>query len=817
MSKRKTMKFYQNLQIAVVLLTFFSCSLHGQEKQSIINGFVFNTENEPAEYSTVVLMNQDSVFMKGALSGPDGGFLFDKLGAGTYRIMIRNVEFNTYVSDPIRLSGRDRAELERIQLVTRLNDLEEVVIKGEKAMVEVHPDKMVVNVSASANAAGNNALELIGKSPGVVVDMDKNIVLQGKSGVQIYINGRPSRISGADLSSMLESMPSEEIESIELITNPSAKYDAEGTAGIINIIMKSNPNAGFNGRLLGNYSIGEKPRSGAGTSLNYSNDKINMFSSINLSDNVYYSTNYNTKQRGDYLLTANDASPTRNQGINFAAGMDYQLNQEHSLSLDARVLLNEQADNMESNTSIEDLTGMNDLEILVAEATENAQSNNMNANLNYAFKPNRSTSFSADVSYGIFSRENTTLQPNDYYNSDRSVLLRSVDSRFSTATDIDIFSVKTDFEKRLSRVTISAGAKYSYINTDNSLATYHMINDALVLDEDQSNDFSYLEKIAAAYGMVNARLNEKLSLNVGLRVENTSSLGQLLTANPGPEDVVPRNYTSLFPNVSLAYNDQENHALSVSVGRRITRPNYQNLNPFEWKTSELSSWRGNPFLEPNYIQNYQVSYSFRRKLVVSNTYSVTNNFFANVFLGDGEKGNVLGPQNLDKAINNGLSVSYPLTVAKWWQFSTFFQYNYESYGGDVEGAVIDVNANIFNFRIQNNLRLPLGFQMELTGYYTSPWIWRGSVNVDGYFRINTGLRRSFLDDKLMLQASVNDLFDTGSDYYYRSDYGGMIVDGVIFFDGRRFAVSASYNFGNQQLKARRSKSALDEELKRLSD
>jgi len=811
------MKFHQGAQIAVVLLIFFTGSLSGQEKQSIIRGFVFNTENEPAEYSTVVLMNQDSVFMKGTLSGSDGGFHFDRLGSGTYHIMIRNVEFNTYVTEPIEMSGTNRVDLESIQLESRLNDLEEVVIKGEKAMIEVHPDKMVVNVSASANAAGNNALELIGKSPGVVVDMDKNIVLQGKSGVQIYINGRPSRISGADLSNMLESMPSEEIESIELITNPSAKYDAEGTAGIINIIMKSNPGTGFNGMLQGNYSIGEKPRSGVGTSLNYSNKKINMFSSINLSDNVYFSRDYATKQRGDYLLTESDESPTRSQGINIAAGMDYQLTQEHSLSLDARVLLNAQTDNMTSNTDIEDLRGINDLEILVAEATEDVQSNNINANLNYAFKPNRSTSFSADVSYGVFSRENTTLQPNDYYNSDMSMLLRSVDSRFSTATDIDIFSVKTDFEKRLSSVTISAGAKYSYINTDNGLATYHMINDALVLDEDQSNDFSYLEKVAAAYGMVNARLNEKLSLNVGLRAENTSSLGELLSANPGPDDVVPRNYTSLFPNASLAYNDQENHALSLSVGRRITRPNYQNLNPFEWKTSELSSWRGNPFLEPNYIQNYQVSYSFKRKLVVSNTYSVTKNFFANVFLGDGEKGNVLGPQNLDKAINNGLSVSYPLTVAKWWEFSTFFQYNYENYGGNVEGAVIDVSANIFNFRLQNNLRLPLGFQVELTGYYTSPWIWRGSVNVDGYFRINTGLRRSFLDDRLMLQASVNDLFDTGSDYYYRSNYGGMIVDGVIFFDGRRFAVSASYNFGNQQLKSRRSKSALDEELKRLSD
>lgn len=811
------MKSHRTLKFTVLLLFIFTGFLQGQVNQSSIRGFVFDTENQPAQFSTVVLMDQDSVFMKGALSNSDGSFLFDNLGSGNYHIMIRNVEFNTHISELIEIIGTNHVELEHIQLEPRINDLEEVVIKGEKAMVEVHPDKMVVNVSASANAAGNNALELIGKSPGVVVDMNKNIVLQGKSGVQIYINGRPSRISGDDLSTMLESMSSEEIESLELITNPSARYDAEGTAGIINIIMKTNPGKGFNGRLQGNYSIGEKPRTGIGTSLNYSGSRINMFTSINLSDNTYYSRDYSSKQRGDYMLEENADSPTRVKGINLSAGMDYQFNREHSMSFDARVLLNEQTDNMRSHTSIEDISGINDLEILVSEATEDAQSQNINTNLNYTFKPNKSTSFSADVSYGIFLKDNITLQPNDYYNSDMNLLLRSVDSRFSTETDIDIFSVLADFEKSLGSLTITAGAKYSYINTDNRLATFDIVNDLPVQDVNQSNDFTYLEKVAAIYSMLDFRLNPKLNLSVGLRVENTSSLGELISANPGPDDVVPRNYTSLFPNISLAYNDQENHALSLSIGRRITRPNYQNLNPFEWKSSELSSWKGNPFLQPNYIENYQLSYSFRRKLVVSNTFSVTHNFFANVFLGDGEKGNVLGPQNLDKVTNNGLSVSYPLTVSKWWQFSTFLIYNYVNYGGNVEGAVIDLSANIFNARMQNNLRLPLGIQMEISGYYTTPWIWGGTVNVDGYLQINAGLRRSFFNDRLMFQASANDLFDTGSDYYYKSNYGGMIVDGVIFFDGRRFAVSASYSFGNQKVKTRRSKSALDEELKRLSE
>lgn len=803
--------------LAITWLVLSTINLDAQEKQSLITGSVLNPDNEPAEYSTVVLTNQDTVFMKGTLSGPDGNFIFNSLGAGTYHILVRNVEFDTWVSEPIVLNGADRAAFDAIRLEAKINDLEEVVIKGEKAMVEVHADKMVYNVSASANATGNNALELIEKSPGVVLDMDKNIILQGKSGVQIYINGRPSRISGTDLSNMLESMSSEEIESIELITNPSAKYDAEGTAGIINIIMKKSPNTGFNGSLRGNYSKGERSRSDAGTSLNYSNEKFNFFSSINVSENNYLMTDESVKEREKFILTEESYSPTDRQGLNVSAGMDYQLNNEHSIGVDARVLLGNRMGQDNSTTLIEDKSGILDTERLEAGSIEDGASSNINTNLNYSFKPNRSTSFSADVSYGRFSNGNYTQQPNSYFSEPGDVLLRTVDNEFDTQTDIDIFSAKADYERQINQITISAGAKYSYINTVNSLATYDIINDAPVLNEEQSNDFNYLEQVAAAYAIVNARLNPRITMNAGIRVENTASLGELVTANPGPEDVVPRNYTSLFPNLSISYNDQEKHALSLSFGRRITRPDYQNLNPFEWKTSELSAWRGNPFLEPNYIENYQVTYSFKRKLVISNTFSVTHNYFANVFLTDGEKGDVLGPQNMNKVLNNGLSVSYPLKVTKWWEFSTFFIYNNVSYSGDIKGTVIDLDANIFNFRIQNNLRLPLDIRMELSGHYTSPYIWGGTVNVDGYYRFNLGLRRSFFSDRLMLQASANDLFDTGSDYHYTSDYGGIIVDGLISFDGRRFAVSATYNFGNQKLQTRKRKSALEEELERISD
>ena len=301
-------------------------------------------------------------------------------------------------------------------------------------------------------------------------------------------------------------------------------------------------------------------------------------------------------------------------------------------------------------------------------------------------------------------------------------------------------------------------------------------------------------------------------------MENTSSLGELVSAKPTDDDVVARNYTSWFPNLSFSYDDQKNHGVSLSYGRRITRPNYQDLNPFETKLSEISSWKGNPFLEPNYISNYQVSYSFKRKLVISNNFSVTKDFFATIFEVVDDKSTILIPRNMENVYNNGLSASYSHRPFEWWNFTSFFIYNYEKYDGDLNGTVIDLETHKTNFRIQNNFNLPKEIRFEVSYFYSSPWIWRGSVNVQAFHRLDLGLKREFFSNRLLLQLTANDLLNTSSDFAYNSDYGGMIVDGVISFDNQRFGISATYKLGNQKLKSlRRKNSAIDEELKRIAE
>ena len=807
----------RNLHIPLIFLTLsISFNSYGQTNTGKIEGYVYNPDKEPAAFSTVVLMNKDSIFMNGTLSGEKGDYSFDKLKSGDYYIMVRNVEFKTYVSDLISLREEQVYSLGNIELKTRLNDLEEIVIKGEKAMVEVHADKMVYNVSASVNSTGKSALDLLSTSPGVRVDMDNNIILQGKSGVQIYINGRPSRISGSDLANMLEGMRSEDIEAIEIISNPSSKYDAEGTGGVINILMKKELSTGFNGTVNGSYSKGVKPRKSVGTNLNFSGNKLNVFSSLNISDDNYTFNRNELMLQDNYSLDLLSLRPTNRKGLNFSGGLDYKINQEHIISLDAKALVNNRNSPQSSTTYIEDLRAVLPTERLEAETLDDGGSQNYSTNIHYSFTPNRSSEFSADLSYAYYENIKKTDQPNRYYSMD-SLLLRSKQSNFDANTGIDLFSAQMDYTTSIGKAKLSAGAKYSYINTNNELAFYDVVNSEEVINADRSNDFNYLEKVAAAYLMFTINPTSRISLNGGLRAENTTSLGELISANPGPDDIVPGNYTNLFPNLSIAYNDKETHALSLSYGKRITRPNYQNLNPFESKLSELSAWKGNPFLKPNFINNYQVSYSFKRKLIISNTYSITRNYFANVFETVGEKGNVIIPRNMEKAIINGLSVSYPLKMTKWWEFSTYLIYNYEAYQGSIEGTMIDIKANVLDFRMQNEFRLPGDVSMELSVYATSPSVWGGTTTIEANYTIDLGVKREFFNKKLLLQAAATDIFNTGSSYFYSSNYGGMVIDGDVFFDGRRISVNAAYKFGNQKVKTRKSKSSLNEELNRISD
>jgi len=550
----KLFRYFALLSILIIV----SNNLLARSSETSIRGNVYGPDNMPAMYSTVMLLNKDSVLVKGAFSLEDGSYVLENIAPGNYFVQIRNIEFQTHISNLISVGTGEKKILEPIHLSPAINELGEVVVTADKVLIEIHPDKMVFNVSASASATGNSGLELLGKAPGVIVDMDNNIILQGKSGVQIFINGRPSRLSGTDLANLLEGMRSDNIESIEIITNPSSRYDAEGTAGIINIVMKKNTNTGMNGNVVSSYSHGNYGRGSIGTTLNYNASKLAFNTNISVTDADFQDDFNEISERRGYILDMETYGLSNRRGYNFSAGIDYSINDRNSVSLDGRVFMTQRNYLSQNNTGIFNIANETPSEFLLAQTIDDIPSENYVINLNYRLLPSSTANINADISLGRYSSRKGTEQPNNYYDQDMNGIIRSVNSRYNADTYIDLLSAMIDYEKKFGFLTFSTGAKFSHISTDNNLAFYNIREGNPVYDITRSNDFTYEENVAAFYFMMNATPNSSISLNAGVRMENTTSLGFLDSEVPSLDNRVPSNYNDFFPNIGISYNNQKN-------------------------------------------------------------------------------------------------------------------------------------------------------------------------------------------------------------------------------------------------------------------
>ncbi|MDX1685463.1 MAG: outer membrane beta-barrel family protein [Saprospiraceae bacterium] len=811
MKSARVLSLIKNAILFSSLLTGY----HSSGQNSSVSGVLLDNSSTPVTFGTLTLLHPDSTLAGGAISEDDGSFMIKNIYRGTYILVSQHIEYATFTSGPFNLTNDEEKDLGEIVMNRASVEIEEVVVKGKRPLIEVHADKMVFNVANSINASGNDGLELLNKAPGVVIDPDNNIILQGKPGVRIFINGRPSRLSGSDLTTMLQSMQSDNILAIEIITNPSARYEAEGNAGIINIKLKNNITLGYNGHLVSSYSKGSHPRMSHGLTLNYGKDKLSANVNVTRFDNVYQQDFVDIKYQNGFLVDLGSYAVKDKFGFNLSAGLDYKLAEDHAISLSTRGVLTTGDYELNSTTVIEEINGP-PVETLLAQTLTNYQSNNLNYSLNYNWDIDEETRWNTDVSYGSFLNDRRIDQPNDYLNPDGS-LREEIDNSFDPFTNIDLWSLKSDFDREFDRFSISAGIKYTNILTNNDFVVNDVINGEDIIDLEASNEFSYKEEVTAGYLISKFDLSEHFGVNAGLRVEHTRSRGRLMSEQVTQNNDVSRIYTDLFPNVSLSYEDGKKNKVSIGIGRRISRPNYQDLNPFESKLSELNLFKGNPFLNPKYITNYQLTYVFDDKLVISNTYSITRDFFAKIVSINETKGTIIIPRNMDRAINNGLSVTYSLEVADWWDVSTYLGYNYESYKGEFDETVIDFSQNVFNTRIQNFLALPWEITMDLTASWNSASVWRGTVIIDPYWRINFGLRRNFWNDRLQLRVTGSDIFNTGSDYGYYGNYGGLEFDGHYGSDQHRFGIGATLKFGNNKIRKKSRKSGLDEELRRISD
>ena len=786
--------------------------------QFSVRGTVADAEGSAVSFASVALYTvADSSLRKVESTADDGTFLMQGIHPGHYRLVV------SYLGAPDLevedLSLREDAELGTLTLAPAATDLAAITVTGRRALVEVKSDRTVFNVQGTINAAGNDAIGLLQMSPGVTVDNNDNISVLSRSGVIVYVDGRRLPLTGSELGTYLRSLTAEQIDRIDIISSPGARYEAQGNAGIIDIRLRKADNEGANAGFTTSASQGRYAIYALNANANYRNRHLNVYATVGYSSNESYTDNdFWSVQNGFELFDEQYSRPRyRTPSVRF--GTDFYLGKRSTLGLLYGGQFQSGERSVVNRTEIyrQGRSSSPPDSILLGGVDGRGDHTQNTFNLNYNYAIASGHNLNLDLDYGRYRNDDVLDQPNRYVLPNGEPL-SAADAYFETPTDIDIFTARADYDFPLWGGGASAGAKFTGVSTDNTFLSYAGLFPVRELEAAKSNQFTYDENVVAAYLAYAGRFSERVGYSAGLRVEATDARG-LLTEFVGQttSESLDSTYLSLFPTLGLTYNATEKSVLSLRYGRRINRPNYNVLNPFRVQLNELSFERGNPSLGPEIVDNVELGLSYASRYQFKLAYSHTAAAIARLFSPDDDnpRAGFATYDNLAAQDVLSLTASAPVGLTEWWNAyvnaTASYIDNRADYGSD---GSVDVGQ--FNYRIllQQTFSLPGQLTAELTGLYVSAGVSEGIFEYDDYGLVNFGLQRQFLDGRLNAKVSVNDIFRTVI-INGRSYFNGLLVEGRIQRDSRRAALSLSYNFGNQKVTRRSRDTGLDDAAGRV--
>lgn len=819
---------------AYLVTLLFTLSICAQTKPGKISGTVFSTDNKPVAGVTVSLTSEtDKKLVKAGLTDKGGAYQFENIAVGKYILSFTASGYEKKLSDAFEITTENPTiQLPVIQLAVQTKSLGNVTVVGTKPFIEQKIDRTVVNVDASPSNAGATALEVLEKSPGVSVDNDGNIGLKGKQGVIIMMDGKQTYLSASDLANVLRNLPASALDQIEIMTNPSAKYDAAGNSGIINIKTKKSKTKGSNG----NISIGNtaslfrnngtekvlwKPT--LTVNYNYKKNKVNLFGNF-----VYnyregrgkldiVSKYYRDGKQIDSVNNVNTLFNFKNNNYTLKLGLDYTPNKKNTYGFVFNGFLFEGRPSPKTFTTFTDLDG-NPFSKLNSVTKNKISFNNLSGNFNYKHTfDSTGTELTLDLDYANYSNTNDQLLRTGFFDGNNVQTADSMFLRGHLPSTIDIYSIKSDFVKSFKNgLKLEAGIKSSYVRSDN-LVNYERNLGTTWVPDSRNNHFIYSENINAAYLNASKKI-KKWEVQAGLRMENTNTKGVQESDN----SEVKKSYVSLFPSLFVSYPLNTKNSLTVSASRRLQRPNYQDLNPFTFFLDSLSYRQGNPYLTPQFSYNYELTHSYNGKLITTLNYTKTTDVISNIINRKrGANNEIIGfltSDNIAKYTNMGIAISSPVKIARWWNVNLYgnvFRNHYvgtyiSNETGSAQVVDLDLSYTSFTFNINNNFTIGKGWTAELSGWYRYKTIEQLSL---GYpmGQLNIGLgKNNLLKGKATLRLNARDPFNW---QYYRglTKYGTVDISIRNRWDNRQYGVTFTYRFGKQQQQRRRASATAEEQ------
>jgi len=785
-----------------------------------VKGMVKKDDQQPVA-GAGILIKEDSLVIRSGITDENGKFAIDDLTAGSYQLVIDDIGYEPFVQ-PLDIAAAD-VVLPDIHIRTRQSALEAVTVQAQKPFIEVKADKITVNVESSIVSAGASVMEVLQRSPGVNVDNNDNISLKGKQGVIIWIDGKSAPMAGADLAAVLRAMPSSSIEKIELISNPGAKFDAAGSAGIINIKTKKDQRLGLNGTASISYGQGKYPKYGAGLNVNYRNKKVNVYASYNYAYRYWFNHLMLDRRFLDTTQLHYGKQLFRYNQDNFSllnfrnhigsAGIDYSISPATTIG----IAVSGSTNNFDpvANNASEALDGDNTLlyRFNTSGRHQNAYYNYAaNANIRHAFDSS-GQQLTADIDFAAFGNNSRQHFVTTYTRPDGGTYLPAYFLKSNLDGSTRIQSLKADYiYPWKSGARMEAGIKASLATADNKPVFYEKINDDYELDTKRTNHFIYKENINAAYINIAGDIG-KWSLQAGLRMENTNASWEQRISGQQYDT----SYAQLFPGIAAQYHITGKHDIGLTVSRRIERPNYQQLNPFKYFIDKTTYKEGDPYLKPASFYSAELSHIFNQRFVTTLTFGINKGIITEVIQPSDNEDSVTvqTSKNLRQMTFVGLSGAYPFQVTRWWNNVTNLNIYYALYEGNLANTALSKGRPTFDINTTNSFMLPRDLSAEISLFYQARQVY-GYLDVRPLWMLNLGIQKHLLNKRATIKINVQDLFFTG---YPRatSEYTGYREDFIAERETRVVNIALTYRFGkNTVAPVRKRSGGAEEEIKRAA-
>jgi outer membrane receptor protein involved in Fe transport len=803
--------------LTTLLLCFFyvmPMQLFAQESVNVEGHVKDNKQHLPGA-TALLYAAKDSSLVSTAMTDENGKYLF-RAKSGVYYIVATSIGYNKISTGSISLNGEKSYAVPVITLIETAKNLNEVVVTAARPVLERRADKLIFNIDATPSAAGLNALEVLKKAPGVVVDHNENISLSGKSNVLVTLDGKQTYLSQEEVVNLLKSMQSSDIESIEIMNNPGARYEANSTGGVINIKTKKSKADGFNGNVALGGGYNERLSSNNSLNLNYRKKFFNVFGSYSYNTNEFYQNleidRVTPNASNKLYFRQRNRDTSSNESQNFKVGTDFFLNSKHTIGF----LVKGNIYNWDQKSFSSTRIGPN---FSQTDSILNTPSNNQNERKSFSYNLNykgvldtAGQELTIDADYSNFDGKNDAFYQNRFFNPDGSFFKNGQIYRNSAPSEINIKAIKADYVLPLSKsLKIESGLKFADVESDNIFVFENQVGNGWLEDLNRSNQFKYSEEVGAAYVTLSATLG-KTSIQGGVRAENTHSTGTSVTLN----EEVDRNYTNLFPSAFISQNFNENNILNFSYSRKINRPNYQNLNPFIFYLDQYTYNQGNPNLKPEFATNFETTYLYKQKYSIALAYSHTSDVISQILLQNAAL-NSMYQTTLNLASEDviSLTLNFPVTLSKWWNINA----NLLGYHKSVKAPNLngfDLNSSQFtgNIYMQHNFTLSKLISADASFYYSTPQI-DDAYNLKSMFSSDAGIRYNFPNKAGNLKLGVSDVFHTQKARIV-STLEGNEYNLQQWGTSRSVRLTFTYRFGKSTVKsARNRETGLDAEQKRL--